>query len=247
MRDYDLGFISNEKIYNHTQTTVNKYRFHIDLASFNSNLVDPIKLTFDAKIYNRAIDKVIEDEVLRQIDKSNTNHIGYFHQNIFRYISDKWSVPETGYDVINSTDSIYVEMKNKHNTMNSSSSQKTYMKMQNTVLNNAAATCYLVEVIATNSQNIPWRASLDGVAMSNPRIRRISIDKFYEMTTGDSMAFKKLCEKLPMIIEDIISDGTASSSSNTVLKELKDIDQNLLKTLYLTSFNSYQGFNTFSL
>ena len=247
MRDYDLGFISNEKIYEHTKMTVNQYRFAIDLASFNSNLVDPIKLTFDAKIYDRPIDKVIEDEALRQIDKSNTNHIGYFHQNIFHYISNKWSVPTEGYDVINSSENIYVEMKNKHNTMNSSSTKTTYMRMKDTVTRNAAATCYLVEVIAKDSQNIPWKVSIDKVKMSDPKIRRISIDKFYEMTTGDSLAFKKLCEKLPMIIEDIISDGAASSPSNTVVEELKVIDHNLLQTLYLTSFKNYQGFNNFSL
>jgi len=43
---------------------------------------------------------------------------------------------------------IYVEMKNKHNTMNSSSSQKIYMRMQNKILENPKAVCMLVEVIA---------------------------------------------------------------------------------------------------
>ncbi len=58
------------------------------------------------------------------MDKSNTNHIGYFHQNIFHYFGHGWTVPIKGYDIINTEQRIYVEMKNKHNTMNSSSSQK---------------------------------------------------------------------------------------------------------------------------
>lgn len=74
-------------------------------------------------------------------------------------------------------------MKNKHNTMNSASSQKTYMKMQNTLLQDQNATCFLVEVIAKNSQNIPWICSVDGVRMENSKIRRLSIDKFYETVT----------------------------------------------------------------
>ena len=65
--------------------------------------------------------------------------------------------------------------------MNSSSSQKTYMRMQNTVLNNPDATCMLVEVIAKNSQNIVWRNSLDGIAIHNDKIRKVSVDKFYEI------------------------------------------------------------------
>ena len=51
MKNYDLGFISNEDIFNHVKETVSKYRYNINLESFNSNIIDPIKLTFDSKIY----------------------------------------------------------------------------------------------------------------------------------------------------------------------------------------------------
>ncbi|MDC3221618.1 Eco47II family restriction endonuclease, partial [Gammaproteobacteria bacterium] len=76
MRDYKLHFIKDHDLYHHVKQTVDKYRFKINLQEFNKNLIDPIKLTFDAKIHNRSIDDVIESEVIRQIDKSNTNHIG---------------------------------------------------------------------------------------------------------------------------------------------------------------------------
>lgn len=128
MRKYDLEFINDSDFFNHVKDTVSKYRFQIDLNKFSKNLVDPIKLTFDSKVYNKQIDDVIENEIIRQMDKSNTNHIGYFHQNIFNYIGKGWSVPRAGYDVVNLDKNYFVEMKNKHNTMNSSSSQKTYMR-----------------------------------------------------------------------------------------------------------------------
>lgn len=247
MRDYNLGFISNDAIYKHVEVTVLKYRFNIDLDEFSKNLVDPIKLTFDSKIYKKDMPRIIEDEIIRQIDKSNTNHIGYFNQNIFRYFGNGWSVPAKGYDVIHTDKHIYVEMKNKHNTMNSSSSQKTYMRMQNTVLNNPKATCLLVEVVATRSQNIMWNVSLDGQPVHHERIRRVSIDKFYEMATGDPLAFKKLCEKLPLIIEDVVKDTKFEPGSNTVVQELKAIDPNLMKSIYLLSFRKYEGFDNFTI
>ncbi len=247
MRNYNLGFITNNAIFTHVEETVSKYRFNIDLAAFNKNLVDPIKLTFDSKIYKRDIVDVIEDEVLRQIDKSNTNHIGYFHQNIFRHFGNGWTVPDNGYDVINTAKHIYVEMKNKHNTMNSSSSQKTYMRMQGTLLNDPQATCMLVEVIAKKSQNIAWGISLDGRHMSNERIRRVSIDKFYEMVTDDNLAFIKLCEKLPQIIEDVVNETDFDAGTNTVVDELKQIDPNVMKSIYLLSFRKYEGFGSFTL
>ena len=56
-------------------------------------------------------------------------------------------------------------MKNKHNTMNSASSQKTYMKMQNKLLEDDQAVCYLVEVISMKSmksKDEPWKVSIDG-------------------------------------------------------------------------------------
>lgn len=243
---YNLDFITDENLFNHVKETVEKYRFRIDLEEFNKNLVDPIKLTFDSKIYRKDIADVIEDEIIRQIDKSNINHIGYFHQNIFKYIGGGWSVPEKGYDIENMSQKIYVEMKNKHNTMNSSSSQKTYMRMQHTLLQKPKAKCFLVEVIASNSQDIVWKTTLDGQAVSNPNIRRVSIDKFYELVTGDRVAFKKLCEALPRVLDSVLLTLDTQESQNTVLRELKVIHPNLLKSIYLLSFKKYEGFDHFN-
>jgi hypothetical protein len=162
VKRYNLSFISDQDLFNHVKETVEKYRFNIDLKKFNKNLVDPIKLTFDSKIYNKTVEEIIESEIIRQMDKSNTNHIGYFHQNIFKYIDAAWTVPKQGFDLVNENKKTYVEIKNKHNTMNSSSSQKTYMKMQGMLLDDAENRCMLVEVIAKKSQNIPWQISLDG-------------------------------------------------------------------------------------
>jgi len=244
MAKYGLSFISDEDLFVHIKQTIEKYRFQISLKEFNKNLVDPIKLTFDSKIYGKSIEEIIETESIRQIDKSNTNHIGYFHQNIFKYIGSDWEVPEKGYDVINKSRKIFVEMKNKHNTMNSSAAQKTYMKMQHKILRDDEATCYLVEVIARKSQNITWKASIDAEQLSNKNIRRISIDKFYELVTGTPIAFKELCEAIPTVIDDVIARSSAGTIESSVNKELQKISQNLLKSIYLLSFEKYEGFSS---
>lgn len=246
MSKYNLSFIEDVDLYNHTKETVEKYKFQIDLKIFNKNLIDPIKLTFDSKVYKKNIIDVIESEIIRQMDKSNTNHIGYFHQNIFKFIGDGWVVPKQGYDVINKELNYYIEMKNKHNTMNSSSSQKTYMRMQNTLLNNPKAICMLVEVIAKKSQNIIWNITLDNNSVSNSQIRRVSIDKFYELVTGEKNAFKNLCQILPKVIDDIINETELDEKQNTVITELLEISPNLLKSIYLLSFQKYQGFDQFN-
>lgn len=241
VKKYGLSFISDQNIFEHVKETVSKYRFEIGLKEFNSNLIDPIKLTFDAKVYGKSIQEIIESESIRQIDKSNTNHIGYFHQNIFKFF-EGWVIPDKGFDVINEERKIFVEMKNKHNTMNSSSSQKTYMKMQNKILKDDEATCYLVEVIAKNSKDDSWKISLDGESMSNKHIRRASIDKFYELVTGEKHAFEQLCKALPDIIEDAVSEVGKGYIDNYVFEELEEISPDILKSLYLLAFEKYQGF-----
>ena len=246
MNKYNLGFISDKDLFEHVQKTVNNYSFEIDLKKFNNNLIDPIKLTFDSIVYDQSFKDTIENEVLRQLDKTNSNLIGYFHQNIFEYISNDWDVPKQGYDIQNDKEKIYVEMKNKHNTMNSSSGAKTYMRFQNTIIKDRNAKCYLVEIIAKSSQDIPWIISLDNVKQSkNENIRRVSIDKFYSLVTKDDLAFKKLCLILPTVIKDVVESIKTRSRRNTVFEELNDLSSDLLTSIYLLSFSKYEGFNNF--
>lgn len=245
--DYSLGFISNENIFEHVRKTVESYRRAISLFQFNENIIDPIKMTFDSKVYGKTIRQAIEDECFRQIDKSNSNRIGYFHQNLFHYAGNGWVVPSQGFDVENDEKHIYVELKNKHNTMNSASSQKTYMKMQAKLLDDDQATCYLVEVISTKSKDETWRITLDKRPRSHNRIRRMSMDKFYELVFGDSKAFFKLCMALPEIIEDVVSENETFTLKNTVYKELAEGHADLLAALYLLAFSTYEGFDQISI
>lgn len=246
MRSYNLGFISDEAIYQHVKHTVESYRREINLKQFNKNVVDPIKLTFDAKIYGKSLKQTIGDECLRQIDKSNANCIGYFHQNLFKYAGNGWSVPQRGFDIENPERHIYVEVKNKHNTMNSASSQKTYMKMQAKLLEDDEATCYLVEAISPISRDVAWKTSLDGESRSHKRIRRISMDKFYALVFGDPLAFFKLCKSLPDIIEDVVSENTELALNNTVYEELTRNRPDILTGLYMLAFATYDGFENFT-
>lgn len=245
MQRYNLGFISDKDIYNHVRATVMQYRRSINIKEFNKNIIDPIKLTFDSKIYNQTIEETIKSECIRQIDKTNNNRIGYFHQFLSEYASNNWEVPANGkkggFDVVNDELHIYAEMKNKHNTMNSSSAAKTYMKMQNKLLRDDKATCILVEVISRQSQDITWKVTVDKEKFNNSRIRRMSIDKFYELVFGDSKAFFKLCIALPKILDDILKAEPSIATKYDVYDKLDKKD--FLKSLYLLAFKTYEGFD----
>ena len=245
---WDLDFIDRNDFKKHVSDTIKTYDNTlkgIDLNSFNSNIIDPIKLTFDSKVYRKTIEKVIKNELVRQRDKTNTNAIGYFHQNLFKYI-DNCEVPNVGFDVIYTRPNgsrVYVEMKNKHNTMNSSAAQKTFLKMTTQILNDDNCDCYLVEIIAKRSQNIVWNVSLDYERVSNEHIKRVSIDKFYEEVTGDKDAFYKICKQLPIIIDEIISENNEFVvEDDTVISELRSTNPDILKSLYMLAFSTYEGF-----
>lgn len=245
---WDLDFIDRNDFKKHVSDTIKTYDNTlkgIDLHSFNSIIIDPIKLTFDSKVYRKTIEEVIENELVRQRDKTNTNAIGYFHQNLFKYI-DNCEVPNVGFDVIYTRPNgsrVYVEMKNKHNTMNSSAAQKTFLKMTTQILNDDNCDCYLVEIIAKRSQNIVWNVSLDYERVSNEHIKRVSIDKFYEEVTGDKDAFYKICKQLPIIIDEIISENDEFVvEDDTVISELRSTNPDILKSLYMLAFSTYEGF-----
>lgn len=134
-------------------------------------------------------------------------------------------------------------MKNKHNTMNSSAAQKTFLKMTTQILNDDNCDCYLVEIIAKRSQNIVWNVSLDYERVSNEHIKRVSIDKFYEEVTGDKDAFYKICKQLPIIIDEIISENDEFVvEDDTVISELRSTNPDILKSLYMLAFSTYEGF-----
>lgn len=147
---------------------------------------------------------------------------------------------------------IYVEMKNKHNTMNSASAGKTYIKMQDQLLRNDDCACYLVEAIAKKSQNIKWETSVNGNKVSHKRIRRVSIDQFYALVTGEADALYQICMVLPDVIAEVIKDDSSVSvPKDTVLEELSNIAKNIDASseelsmaiaMYLLGFSSYSGF-----
>lgn len=250
---YNLSFITREKFEAHVEDTIKKYSktlMSIDLKQFNNNLIDPIKLLFDKNVFAKSFEEIIKLEIHRQRDKSNNNIIGYFHQNIFKFINN-CVVPKEGWDIIftSKQQTYYVEMKNKHNTMNSSSSGKTYMKMQNHLLSdkNTTSICALVEVISKCSQNIPWVITLDkNKQLENKRLRRISIDKFYEIVTGDKDAFKKICFQLPITIEKVMKNNKdLKVKEDTVLAQLNKMNDNTLIALYKLAFSTYEGFHLY--
>jgi len=258
---WPLSFISEEDFLKHVEATIRQYGDKLEpfnLKKFNKNLIDPIKLIFDKTVYNFSWDEIVKNEIFRQRDKSNNNDIGYFHQRIFQYLAN-CEVPASGWDVIFTKEHgidvsdgdivsrAFVEMKNKHNTMNSAASGKTYIRMQSQLLADDDCACFLVEVIAKQSQNVAWAVSVDTQKKKHRRIRRVSIDKFYSIVTGQEDAFYQMCMVLPTVIEKAVSNTVANIvPEDIVIGELSEMadarNDSFALALYMLGFGSYSGF-----
>lgn len=266
-----LSFITEEAFESHVKETIKKYGEKLksfDLKRFNKNLIDPVKLIFDKTVYRSSWEEIIGNEIFRQRDKSNNNDIGYFHQGIFRYI-ENCEVPANGehggWDVIyrdpegieisdaGKVRTVYVEMKNKHNTMNSASAGKTFIKMQNQLLQDDDCACFLVEAIAQRSQNIKWETTVDKQKVGHRLIRRVSMDQFYALVTGEQDAFYQMCMALPPVIEKVVNEmEDVEMPHDTVMDELREWSQHLDETpegfsmamaVYMLGFHGYYGFD----
>lgn len=127
--------------------------------------------------------------------------------------------------------------------------------MQNQLLKDDDCACFLVEAIAQKSQNIKWETTVDKDKVSHKRIRRVSLDQFYELVTGDKNAFYKMCIVLPDVIESVVNSGEGVKvPEDTVLDELKNIAKHLdeesdqlsmAMAIYMLGFNTYNGFREF--
>jgi len=108
--------------------------------------------------------------------------------------------------------------------------------------------------VATQSQNILWTPTCSGRSYSHSRIRRISIDRFYELATGRANAFKELCDAIriatPRVIKFIkeSEDQLASSSMTTnkahesLVSRAETLGISELDTIFKDNFTGYSGF-----
>ena len=88
--------------------------------------------------------------------------------------------------------------------------------------------------------------------MGHKYIRRVSLDKFYALVTGEEDAFYQICMVLPEIIDKAVAELDSSTiPSDTVFDEIRNIasqqkydteDLSIAMAFYLLGFSSYLGF-----
>ena len=124
-----VNFISDEHLLmciDNLHKSYLKAKNNISKKTFYANKVDTIKLTFDSKFNGISEDNLIQAEILRQIDKSINNSIGTFHEQILGGIKGYEVGKLSGFDIKATDNTLFADIKNKHNTMNSSSAEALF-------------------------------------------------------------------------------------------------------------------------
>jgi hypothetical protein len=225
-----------------------KAKNNITKSSFYKNKVDTIKLTFDAKFNKIDEESLIQAEILRQIDKSINNSIGTFHEQILGGIKNYEVGNLSGFDIKATNDTLFADIKNKHNTMNSSSAEALFQKLARYADDYKKAKCYWVQILAKNSFNELWKGEINGKEYSHSRVFKISGDKFYALLSGQENALFSLYKILPIVINDYLAsiERDKSSKSNSALDEIKSVTKSskrsILDQITFENYSFYLGF-----
>lgn len=245
-----VDFVSDEHLINCISNLHNSYlqaKKAFTKVKFYNNKVDTFKLTFDSKFNDISEEDLIKVEMTRQIDKSVNNAIGTFHEEILGGVKGFSSGKLSGYDIKADDDSLFAEIKNKHNTMNSSSAESAFQKLARFADDNRKSNCYLVQILAKNSFQKKWEAIINGKEYSHSRVYIISGDKFYGLLTGDKKALFKLYKVLPKAVNDfLVSVKSKPAKGNSILNDIsesaKKSKRTILNEITFENYYYYDGF-----
>ncbi|CAM3937985.1 Eco47II family restriction endonuclease [Flavobacterium branchiophilum] len=226
-----------------------KAKNNVTKKHFYSNKVDTIKLTFDAKFNAIDEESLIRAEILRQIDKSINNSIGTFHEQILGGIAGFEVGNLSGFDIKATDNSLFADIKNKHNTMNSSSAEALFQKLSRYADDYKKSKCYWVQVLAKTSFCELWKGDINGKEYGHSRVYKISGDQFYALLSGQKDALFQLYKSLPIAINDYLEsiEKIATEKENSALEEIKietEISKRtILDQITFENYSYYLGFD----
>jgi len=222
---------------------------NISKKRFYANKIDTIKLTFDAKFNDINEDDLIQSEILRQIDKSINNSIGTFHEQILGGIKGYEIGNLSGFDIKASDDTLFADIKNKHNTMNSSSAEALFQKLARYADDYKQAKCYWVQILAKSSFEEHWKGDINGKEYSHSRVFKISGDRFYALVSGKEDALFQLYKALPIAIQDYLKSIEEhkiikeSSALDEIISETEQSKRSVLDQITFENYSYYVGFD----
>ena len=169
------------------------------------NGIDPFKIVFDIMKNNMDLEQWREFENSRQADKTVNNTIGEFHQKLLGCV-DGWIDLETGdptkLDLKKKDDTIYMEIKNKYNTVNDNSLSKVWEHLNDNLKEYPDSLQYWAYIVSKNGSS--GEGKFKNKNREKPQIKKIWGKAVYELVTGDPEALESVWRVLPNAINDVL-------------------------------------------
>jgi hypothetical protein len=201
-----VDFISDSHFEKCVKHVVSAYNEEIILEDkqLQKNGIDTIKMTFDMLCEENNFKKWKVKESTRQKDKTVNNAIGEFHQMLLGGVdgwTDLGSGDITKLDLKKNDNSIFMELKNKDNTVNGDSGTKVREKLLVQIKKHNALG-YFAYLVPKNgkSQELDWKSRK---LENHKNLRRLSGAKVYEIITGKPNALEQVWMALPLVLKDI--------------------------------------------
>lgn len=154
-------------------------------VDISKNMIDPIKMIFDMSAWQITEEEWRKNEADRQLDKTVNNAIGYFHQRFLSNIKG-WIDLDCnadlkslyGVDLCNEEKTIFIEIKNKYNTMNSSCKRDVINRLNLIKKLHPEADVYIGIIISKVESKV-----VNGIKYVNGK-------ELYKIVTGDEGALE---------------------------------------------------------
>jgi len=200
-----VDFVSDKDFIDCVKWVVNGYSSNINIRK---NGIDPFKTVCD--MYNKDITFASwkNSEAIRQNDKTVNNKIGEFHQKLLGCVAG-WDDLKTGgiADLANTSLTIFIELKNRWNTIKGSDMIHTWKSLEDIVTNkHPGSTAYwgfINERKSTSGEDV-W--VLKG--NSNPNVKKVWGKNVYKLVTGKTNALEEVWTALPNVLDAVLGKTT---------------------------------------
>jgi len=201
---------------------------------FSRNVIDPFAATFTMSLLELSYVQWKHTELHRQAEKSLTNAVGGFHQNVLGCIKG-WEDLQTSnqVDLVNYEHKIIAEIKNKYNTLNAGGTVALYKRLSELVNNKSSCfkgyTAYYVTIIPGTPDGVdtifaPSDNATGEHCTLDEKIRVIDGVRFYALASGSPSAFSDLYKALHQVLH-LFS-----------IRHLSDEDKAFLQDLFFKAF-----------
>lgn len=218
-----LSFIDDDKLEEIVKQVLDSERRRLLRSETDKklyrNVIDPFSILFEMSSFNLSKDAWLNNEQIRQAQKTLSNRIGKFHERMLGSLKGWNHLENQIVDIVCHSKKIIADIKNKHNTLKGSNQSTLYDDLFSLVMPKGNKykdyTAYYVEIIPKGKKRYdeeftPSVRNTGRKCEKNELIRKIDGYSFYALCTGVENALEQLFNVLPNVIENVNNGYTFS-------------------------------------